>query len=140
MKNNVIKCLVFTAIRTVMEFIDIVIMVLALSLNNEVLTPIVLAISAVFYIAFAIVPHFFVKNTRFWVNTLSNLISQVLFAFGTLFLLMIFIMFDTSDAAGWLLFVWMGVVVILCPIYFAINIIIDLIAFLIFKYKKGGVQ
>ena len=46
------------------------------------------------------------------------------------------IMFDTSDAAGWLIFIWMGVVVILCPIYFVINLIVDLIAFLIFKNKK----
>ena len=140
MKSNAIKGLVFSAIRTVMEFIDVIIMIFALQLNNEVLTPVVLVLSAIIYIVFAIVPHFFVKKTLFWVNTLANFIAQVLFALGTLLLLMILIMFDTSDAAGWLLFVWMGGVVILCPIYFVVNIIVDLIAFLITRNKKGGVR
>ena len=136
MKSEVTKGLVFTAIRTMMELIDIVVMVLALMINSEEITTIALVISAVLYIVLAIVPHFFVKKTSFWINTLCNFIAQILFAVITCLLLMIAIMFDTSDAAGWLIFIWMGVVVILCPIYFVINLIVDLIAFLIFKNKK----
>ena len=140
MKNNLTKGAIFTAIRTFMQLIDLGIMFLALMIDDNMATPIILIISAVAYLVLAIIPHFFVKNTSFGVNTLANFLAQVIFSIITALLLMIIIMSDTSGAAGWLMFIWMAIPVLLCPIYFFINIIVDLIAFLVFKNKKGGVQ
>lgn len=140
MKNKAVKGLVFILIRTILEAIGVVLFTLTLYLQVSNVVVFGLIVFAFINIFLAIIPHFFVKDISFGFMTLFNFLSQIVLAGGMFALLLFFCIIDTSDAAGWLIFLLIFYYVFFIPVAFFVNLIVDLITYFIMKKIRGGVK
>ena len=136
--NKIIKGIVFTAIRTVMEIISAAFFAVSYRIQNDGLMVALWIIGLFVYLALSVVPHIFVRNTTLGLATIYNTISTILFSGIAFVIIVIFTNFSNYDGSvgGWVVIVGVVVIMILAAIYFAMNFIADLIVHFAFIKRK----
>ncbi len=137
MKNKAIKGVVFVLLRTFLEAIGAILFVLLLNLEIANIFVIDLVLYFFISIIFAVIPHFFVRDVSFGFITLFNFLSQIALAVLLFVLLILFIMIDSSDSTGWLGFILISAYVIILPILFVGNLLVDLIVHAVTKKTEN---
>ena len=136
--NRIIKGLVFTAIRTVMEIISAAFFAVSYFIQNDGLIGALWIIGLIVYLILSAIPHIFVKNTTLGLATIYNTISTILFGGIAFCIIIIFTNFSNYDGSvgGWVVIVGMIIIMTLTAIYFAMNFIADLIVYFAFIKRK----